>query len=59
MLIHWAALGGHEDLVTYLLSNGFPVDPQDDVSFNKSFIYSSLNKCCIQHDKCFHGGCHL
>lgn len=34
MLIHWAALGGHEDLVIYLLSIGFPVDPEDDVSFS-------------------------
>ena len=32
MLIHWAALGGHEDLVAYLLSLGVSVDPTDDVS---------------------------
>ena len=32
MLIHWAALGGHDDLVIYLLSLGSPVDPTDDVS---------------------------
>lgn len=32
MLIHWAALGGHDDLVRYLLSLDVPVDPTDDVS---------------------------
>ncbi|XP_051171168.1 26S proteasome non-ATPase regulatory subunit 10-like [Leptopilina boulardi] len=41
MLIHWAALGGHEDLVTYLLSNGFPVDPQDDMSMTPLILASS------------------
>lgn len=32
MLIHWAALGGHDDLVRHLLSLDVPVDPTDDVS---------------------------
>lgn len=32
MLIHWSALGGHDDLVRHLLSLGVPVDPTDDVS---------------------------
>lgn len=31
MLIHWAALGGHDDLVRHLLSLDVPVDPTDDV----------------------------
>lgn len=31
MLIHWAALGGHDDLVRHLLSLDVPVDPVDDV----------------------------
>jgi len=31
MLIHWAALGGHDDLVRHLLSLDVPVDPADDV----------------------------
>lgn len=40
MLIHWASLGGHEDLVTYLLSIGLPVDPLDDVSFNEYNLFT-------------------
>lgn len=31
MLIHWAALGGHNELVQHFLSLGVPVDPEDDV----------------------------
>lgn len=31
MLVHWASLGGHTELVRYLLSAGSPVDPKDDV----------------------------
>lgn len=31
MLSHWAALGGHDDLIRYLLSLGVPADPPDDV----------------------------
>ncbi|XP_050671183.1 26S proteasome non-ATPase regulatory subunit 10-like [Leptidea sinapis] len=30
LLIHWAALGGNESLVEFLVDNGSPVDPQDD-----------------------------
>lgn len=33
MLIHWAALGGHDDLVRHLLSLDVPVDPVDDVRY--------------------------
>ncbi|KAG8040609.1 hypothetical protein G9C98_002605 [Cotesia typhae] len=37
MLIHWAALGGHNDLVKHLLSIGSPVDPQDDYASSKNW----------------------
>jgi ankyrin repeat protein len=30
--LHWAASGGHDELVSYLLKNGSPVDDVDDVS---------------------------
>ncbi|XP_014213620.1 26S proteasome non-ATPase regulatory subunit 10-like [Copidosoma floridanum] len=29
-LLHWAALGGHDELVSHLLSLKVPVDPRDD-----------------------------
>lgn len=29
-LLHYAAEGGHEDLVAYLLENGAPIDVEDD-----------------------------
>lgn len=31
MLIHWAALGGHEELVKLLSDLGSPIDSKDDV----------------------------
>jgi 26S proteasome non-ATPase regulatory subunit 10 len=40
MLIHWAALGGHDDLVRYLLSLDVPVDPVDDVRKHHSLLAS-------------------
>ena len=33
MPIHWAASGGHTDIVRFLLDLGVPVDNKDDVSF--------------------------
>lgn len=32
LLIHWAALGGHTELVSFLISKGQDVDAKDDVS---------------------------
>ena len=32
MFLHWAALGGHDELVSYLIGQDVPVDPMDDVS---------------------------
>jgi len=42
LLLHWAALGGHDRLVRYLLENGQPEDSQDDVSFNQFIVDISL-----------------
>ncbi|XP_046734846.1 26S proteasome non-ATPase regulatory subunit 10-like isoform X1 [Diprion similis] len=41
MLIHWAALGGHDDLVSYLLSLGFPTDPKDDMEMTPLILAAS------------------
>lgn len=30
MLLHWAALGGHDTIVSHLLELGSPLDPVDD-----------------------------
>ena len=40
MPIHWAASGGHTDIVRFLLDLGVPVDNKDDVSF--------LKVCCVR-----------
>ncbi|XP_011310262.1 26S proteasome non-ATPase regulatory subunit 10-like isoform X2 [Fopius arisanus] len=47
MLLHWAALGGHHDLVQFLLSLGAPVDPGDDVS---NFIPFNHTLHLVQYD---------
>lgn len=31
MPLHWAASGGHEDIVEFLLKQGVPVDARDEV----------------------------
>ncbi|KAI4495499.1 hypothetical protein M0802_008713 [Mischocyttarus mexicanus] len=41
MLIHWAALGGHDDLVRHLLSLGSPVDPTDDTNMTPLILAAS------------------
>lgn len=43
MLIHWAALGGHDDLLQHLLSLKSPVDPTDDVKIFSLFKIEELN----------------
>ncbi|XP_015590680.1 26S proteasome non-ATPase regulatory subunit 10 [Cephus cinctus] len=44
MLIHWAALGGHDDLVTHLLSLGVPVDPVDDTNMTPLILAASAGR---------------
>ncbi|XP_057324417.1 26S proteasome non-ATPase regulatory subunit 10-like [Microplitis mediator] len=44
MLIHWAALGGHNDLVKHLLSAGSPVDSQDDSNMTPLILASSAGR---------------
>lgn len=49
MLLHWAALGGHDRLVRYLLENGQPEDSLDDVIFRLYYmyiIYKYILNCC-------------
>ncbi|XP_017793165.1 PREDICTED: 26S proteasome non-ATPase regulatory subunit 10-like [Habropoda laboriosa] len=41
MLIHWAALGGHDDLVKFLLSLGVPEDPTDDMDMTPLILAAS------------------
>ncbi|KAJ8730108.1 hypothetical protein PYW07_017146 [Mythimna separata] len=44
LLIHWAALGGNENLVDYLLDLGSPVDPLDDTSSTPLMLSSSAGR---------------
>ncbi|OAD54910.1 26S proteasome non-ATPase regulatory subunit 10 [Eufriesea mexicana] len=44
MLIHWAALGGHDDLVRYLLSIDVPVDPTDDMNMTPLILAASAGR---------------
>lgn len=36
MPLHWAASGGHTDIVKYLLDHRVPIDEKDDVSVSSS-----------------------
>lgn len=44
MLLHWAALGGHDDLVRYLLSLDVPVDPTDDTDMTPLILAASAGR---------------
>lgn len=44
MLLHWAASGGHNEVVKFLLDLGVPVDEKDDVS-SFSFILHCADLC--------------
>ncbi|XP_020277613.1 26S proteasome non-ATPase regulatory subunit 10-like [Pseudomyrmex gracilis] len=44
MLIHWAALGGHDDLVKHLLSLHVPVDPRDDTDMTPLILAASAGR---------------
>ncbi|XP_071454261.1 26S proteasome non-ATPase regulatory subunit 10-like isoform X2 [Hetaerina americana] len=47
MLIHWAALGGHPEIVEYLLELGSPVDPLDDNGATPLLLASSAGKVAV------------
>ncbi|XP_046388168.1 26S proteasome non-ATPase regulatory subunit 10-like [Ischnura elegans] len=47
MLIHWAALGGHPEIVEYLLDLGSPVDPLDDNGATPLLLASSAGKVSV------------
>nr|CAD7260145.1 unnamed protein product [Timema shepardi] len=49
LLIHWAALGGHEEIVGYLLEKGSPVDPGDDIAMTPLILASSAGKEDVVH----------
>ncbi|KOX68707.1 26S proteasome non-ATPase regulatory subunit 10 [Melipona quadrifasciata] len=44
MLLHWAALGGHDDLVRFLLSLDVPVDPIDDTDMTPLILAASAGQ---------------
>ncbi|XP_031826564.1 uncharacterized protein LOC116424382 isoform X2 [Nomia melanderi] len=44
LLIHWAALGGHDELVRYLLSLDVPVDPTDDTDMTPLILAASAGR---------------
>ncbi|KAK7575808.1 hypothetical protein V9T40_012094 [Parthenolecanium corni] len=44
LLLHWAALGGHDQLVSYLLSKGQPVNAQDDTKMTPLILAASAGR---------------
>jgi len=44
LLLHWAALGGHDRLVRYLLENGQPGDYQDDIQTTPLILAASAGR---------------
>ncbi|XP_035433063.2 26S proteasome non-ATPase regulatory subunit 10 [Spodoptera frugiperda] len=44
LLIHWAALGGNQNLVDFLLDLGSPVDPLDDTNSTPLILASSAGR---------------
>ena len=42
MPIHWAASGGHTNIVEYLVSFDVPIDVRDDVSTRVQVIFLLL-----------------
>lgn len=47
MPIHWAALGGHIEIVEYLLGLGSPVDPLDDCGATPLLLASSAGRVAV------------
>ncbi|XP_034249324.1 26S proteasome non-ATPase regulatory subunit 10-like [Thrips palmi] len=48
-LIHWAALGGHEELVKLLSDLGTPIDSKDDIGSTPLILASSAGKEQVVH----------
>ncbi|XP_014233800.1 26S proteasome non-ATPase regulatory subunit 10-like [Trichogramma pretiosum] len=44
LLLHWAALGGHEDIVTHLISLGSPIDHEDDMKFTPLILAATSGR---------------
>lgn len=44
LLIHWAALGGNENLVDFLIDLSSPVDPLDDTNSTPLILSSSAGR---------------
>lgn len=44
LLVHWAALGGNENLVDFLIDLGSPVDPVDDTNSTPLILASSAGR---------------
>ncbi|XP_034830693.1 26S proteasome non-ATPase regulatory subunit 10-like [Maniola hyperantus] len=44
LLIHWAALGGNENLVDFLIDLGSPIDPNDDTNCTPLLLASSAGR---------------
>lgn len=44
LLIHWAALGGNDYLLQYLIDGGSPVDPLDDTNSSPLILAASAGK---------------
>lgn len=44
LLIHWAALGGNEHLLDYLIDHGSPADPADDTDSTPLTLAASAGK---------------
>lgn len=49
LLIHWAALGGHHELVKFLADLGCPIDSTDDIGSTPLILASSAGKEHVVH----------
>ena len=43
MPLHWAASGGHVEIIEFLLKQGVPVDARDEVTISASFYYYNIH----------------
>lgn len=47
LLLHWAASGGHDSVVSYLLELGSPIDPVDDGGNTPLLLASTTGKSIV------------